>query len=177
MANTVLWTWCLQCVLVMQAFYVLCNIHFCRTQLPAVLLAGQSCQCRYRVSLPLRGQFPSSWMLGTCMQLPEAVVLFFWQPPLIKICPNSSQPAEKPPPHISVPRRPEGVKKNTLESGSLKENVCNNATAPLYYMLFQRHSKLNMSPLYVKTKKNLVIYGIVMLSIYIYIRFIYIRYI
>lgn len=146
MANTVFKACCLQCILVMQAFYVLCNIHFCGTQLPAVLLAGQSCQCRYRVSLPLRGQFPSSWMLGTCMQLQEAVVLFFWQPPLIKICPNSSQPAEKPPPHISVPRRPEGVKKkkNTLESGSLKENstihVCNKVTAPSYYMLSPRHS-------------------------------------
>lgn len=116
---------CLQSMLVRPYMYL------CRTQLPAVLLAGQSCQCRCKVSLPLREQFPSFWMRETCMQLPEAVVLFFLQPPLIKICPNSSQPAEKPPPHISVPRRPRGRwgEKKVLECRPVKENstihVCN----------------------------------------------------
>lgn len=43
------------------------SMYLCRTQLPAVLLAGQSCQCRCKVSLPLREQFPSFWMRETCM--------------------------------------------------------------------------------------------------------------
>lgn len=70
--------------------YVLCNIHVCRTQLPAALRAGPSCPCRCRVSPPLGARFPSSWTPETCMWLPAAVVVFSWWPPPIKICPNSS---------------------------------------------------------------------------------------
>lgn len=52
-------------------------MYLCRTQLPAVLQAGQSCQCRCKASRPLREQSPSFWMQETCMLLREAVVLFF----------------------------------------------------------------------------------------------------
>ena len=88
--HSVFWSCGLQCMLLMYCSYVLCNIHVCRTQLPAVRRAGPSCPCRYRVSPLLRAQSPSSWMLETCMWLPAAAVVFSWWPPLIKICPNSS---------------------------------------------------------------------------------------
>lgn len=76
-------------------------------KLPAALQVGQNCQCRYRVFLPSMAQSPSSWRQETCMQLPEAVVLSSLWSPRIKIDQDSSQPVEKPPPRIFVPRRPE----------------------------------------------------------------------
>lgn len=91
---------------------ILCNNMqvYCKSLdiLPAALQGGQSGPYRYRVFLLIMEPSPSSLTQETCKQPPEVEVLFSWYFPLIKICPNSSQPEGKPPLHISVLHRPEG---------------------------------------------------------------------